>query len=61
MQFTPPDQMSADERLSEVSALLATGLLRLKARRNSNKSPDPRESCLDFHPRQSEVSRRQNS
>ena len=40
---------SPDEtRLSELAAILAAGLMRLKARQSSRKSPESRESSLDF-------------
>lgn len=51
-----PDQMSADERLAEVSEILARGILRLRARHRATPPPlsrDCGEICLDFTPEQS--------
>ena len=45
------DQMSSTERLDEVTRLLALGYLRLRARRNAEKSNNPnhlRSFGLDF-------------
>ena len=42
-----PDLMTADERLAEVAAILAAGLLRLRARQSSRVSAHARESSLD--------------
>jgi hypothetical protein len=39
--------MSADERLSEVAEILATGLMRLHARKSSPLSPHAGEGSLD--------------
>jgi hypothetical protein len=43
-----PAQLSADERLDEIAALLAGALMRLRARKSSSLSHDHRESSLDF-------------
>jgi hypothetical protein len=46
-----PDRMTPDERLDEVARLLALGFLRLRARRQAEKSNGPnhlREFGLDF-------------
>ena len=46
-----PDRMTSAERLDEVARLLALGFLRLRARRQVEKSNDPnhlREFGLDF-------------
>ena len=46
-----PDRMTPDERLDEVARLLALGFLRLRARRQAEKSNEPnqlREFGLDF-------------
>ena len=46
-----PDLMTAAERLDAVARLLALGYLRLRARRNAEKSNEPnhlREFGLDF-------------
>jgi hypothetical protein len=45
------DQLSSAERLDEVARLLALGYLRLRARRNAEKSNEPnhlRSFGLDF-------------
>ena len=51
------DQMTAQERLAEVAALLAAGLLRRRLRtEQASSSPDPvhkREVRVDFSPNQS--------
>jgi hypothetical protein len=46
-----PNRMTADERLDAVARLLALGFLRLRARRQAEKSNEPnqlREFGLDF-------------
>jgi hypothetical protein len=43
-----PCRMSGDERLGEICAILARGLIRLKARQSRPVSGDQGESCLDF-------------
>lgn len=51
-----PARMSAAERLDEVARILALGIIRLRARRYSEKANDPnhlREFGLDFSPRKS--------
>jgi len=48
-----PARMTAAERLDEVAAILATGLIRLRARQSRQLSADQGESCLDFSVRQS--------
>jgi hypothetical protein len=47
------EALSTCERLSEVAEILAAGLVRLLARKSSRKSPDIRESSLDFMGHQS--------
>lgn len=42
-----PDRMTAAERLTEVAAILATGIRRLAARKSSPLSADRAESSLD--------------
>ncbi|WP_096701358.1 hypothetical protein [Magnetospirillum sp. 15-1] len=59
-----PDRMTAAERLDEVANILATGLIRLKARKSSRLSADARDSSLDFMAGQSghvPVNRRRKS
>lgn len=42
VQTTPPDLMTADERLDEVARILAAGLLRLRAKaRDRARTTDP--------------------
>src|SRR3954469_23383224 len=48
-----PDRMAAAERLDEVAAILAAGLVRLLAPKSSELSADPGESSLHFSPDQS--------
>jgi hypothetical protein len=57
-----PDCLSPAERLDEIAEILATGLMRLRARKSSPLSRDHGESLLDFsgdqrghaHPRERE-------
>ncbi len=49
----PPWRMSIEERLDEIADILATGLIRLRARKSSSLSRDRGESSLDFSPEQS--------
>lgn len=48
-----PDRMSAPERLDEIAAILAAGLMRLKARQSRQLSARRRETSVDFTARQS--------
>jgi hypothetical protein len=48
-----PDSLPSQEHLAEIGEILAAGLMRLRARKSSPKSPDPGESSLDFSPHQS--------
>lgn len=41
-----PNQMSAEERLSEIAEILAQGLIRLRARQSSQVSSNHGESSL---------------
>jgi hypothetical protein len=45
-----PCHMTAAERLDEIAEILATGLIRLRARKSSPLSRDGGESSLDFSP-----------
>jgi hypothetical protein len=47
-----PDLMTPAERLDEIGDILATGLMRLRARKSSPLSRDHGESSLDFSPDQ---------
>jgi hypothetical protein len=47
-----PRRLSATERLDEIAEILAAGLMRLRARKSTQISPDPGESSLDFSPDQ---------
>jgi hypothetical protein len=40
--------MAADERIAEIAEILASGLMRLRARKSSPLSRDHGESSLDF-------------
>jgi hypothetical protein len=42
-----PAHLSPAERLAEIAEILATGLMRLRARQSSHLSPDCGESSLD--------------
>ncbi len=48
-----PARMTAAERLDEVAAILAAGLIRRRARKSRKLSADRRDSCLDFSAHQS--------
>ena len=43
-----PDRISAEERVAAVADILATGLIRLRARKSSGRSVDHGDCCLDF-------------
>jgi hypothetical protein len=43
-----PRRLSAAERLDEIAEILASGLMRLRARKSSALSRDSGESSLDF-------------
>ena len=45
-----PDRMTTAERLGELAAILAAGLIRLKARKSRQLSVDRGDSCLDLSP-----------
>ena len=48
-----PDRMTTAERLGELAAILAAGLIRLRAPKSRQLSPDQGDSCLDLPPHQS--------
>ena len=48
-----PDRVTADERLREVGEILASGLIRLHARRPELRAADAGDVSLDFTARQS--------
>jgi hypothetical protein len=43
-----PDEMSEDERIAEVVAIVAAGFVRLNARQSSRLSADAGESSVDL-------------
>jgi hypothetical protein len=45
--------MPASERLAELAAILAAGVIRLYAQKSSRESPETGEFSLDFNGRQS--------
>ncbi len=45
-----PDRMTPKERLAEICALLATGLVRLRARQSTEVSAGSGDSSLPFPP-----------
>jgi hypothetical protein len=47
MNFTPPDHMTAEERLDEVASILATGIRRMLDKRKREKE----KVLLDNSPR----------
>jgi hypothetical protein len=52
MNALNPNQLTSTERLAEIAQILATGLIRLRARKSSPLSRDDGESSLDFSPDQ---------
>jgi hypothetical protein len=48
MTASPKLPQTPPERLSEIAEILATGLMRLRARKSSPKSADFGESSVDF-------------
>jgi hypothetical protein len=50
MNALDQDQMTAAERLAEVSSLLAAAVIRLQQRKSSPLSGEFGESCLDISP-----------
>ncbi|MFO1152772.1 MAG: hypothetical protein U1E42_03760 [Rhodospirillales bacterium] len=55
-----PDRMTAEERLREIGEILATGLLRLRAKRAA-EGGYRRETSLDLSARQSVHGRKRRS
>ncbi len=47
MSAMNPNTMTAAARLDEIAEILATGLMRLRARQSSAQSADLRDSSLD--------------
>ena len=45
---SPADEMSADRRVSEIAALLARGVLRLKTRRTPSDPSGPRKASQEI-------------
>lgn len=43
-----PDRMSAQDRIAELAAILAAGLVRLRARQSSGLSAGTENVCVDF-------------
>ena len=48
-----PNLMTAAERLDEIAAILAAGIVRLRARQAARPARDRRDLSLDFFARQS--------
>lgn len=48
-----PARMTAAERLDEAAAILACGLIRMRAPKSRKLSADQGESCLDFSAQES--------
>jgi hypothetical protein len=53
MNALKPEHMTPGERLDELAAILAVGLMRLQARQSSLLSAVPGDSYLDLMPNQS--------
>jgi hypothetical protein len=47
MNAVKPDTLTASERLDDIAEILATGLMRLRARQSSSLSSDLGDSSLD--------------
>jgi len=47
LAVSPTDSDSAHQRLGEIAAILAAGLLRLQSRKSSPNLPAPGDSSLD--------------
>ena len=52
-----PNLMSAAERLAEIAAILAAGIIRLKARESARAARDSGDVCLAIPARQSRHAR----
>jgi len=48
MNYLSPNQMTAEERLSELATILSVGLFRLNDRKSSELSARTGDSCLHF-------------
>lgn len=56
-----PDRLTPDERLAELAAILAAGVIRIYGPQSSEKPPDSADVSLDFMPGQSgPVAKREN-
>ena len=53
MNALDPNQMSAAERITAIAEILAIGLMRLRARKSTEKSTDFRKSWLALSGQQS--------
>jgi hypothetical protein len=58
LDWTPPERMTASERLDELARLLRAGLDRMNCEQSSSLSAPPGESFVDFSPLKSGVRRR---
>jgi len=56
--WTPPDRMTAAERLDELAQILSAGLRRILPEQSSSFSAQTRDSLVDFSPLKSGVRRR---
>jgi len=56
--WTPPERMTAAERLDELAQILSAGLSRILPEQSSSLSAPARDSLVDFSPLKSGVRRR---
>ena len=56
--WTPPERMTAAERLAELAQILSTGLRRILSEQSSTLSNRTQDSLVDFSPLKSGVRRR---
>jgi hypothetical protein len=56
--WTPPNRMTAAERLDELAQILSAGLRRILPEQSSSLSAQTRDSLVDFSPLKSGVRRR---
>lgn len=56
--WTPPERMTASERLDELARILGAGLRRILSEQSSSLSAATRDSSVDFSPLKSGVPRR---
>jgi len=58
MNWTPPERMTAAERLDELAQILSAGLRRILSGQSNTLSATAQDSLVDFSPLKSGVHRR---